>query len=79
MSKDHLTCEEVIEQLFVYLDRELADPELSAAIDEHLERCRDCYTRAEFEKKLRNKVAETTASKAPERLYRRIRGLLDQF
>ncbi len=78
MSRGNLTCEEVIEQLFLYLDGEL-DGELSAHIDRHLENCRDCFTRAEFEKKLRAKVAGSARQRAPERLQRRIRGLLDQF
>lgn len=78
MSKAHLTCEEVIERLFDYLDREL-DAELSADIDRHIERCRDCFTRAEFEKKLRAKIIDATTVKAPDRLRRRIKGLLDRF
>lgn len=78
MSDKHLTCEEVMERLFDYLDREL-DSEISAEIDRHLERCRDCFTRAEFEKKLQAKVADAGTVKAPSRLRRRIRGLLDRF
>lgn len=78
MNNEHLSCEKVMERLFDYLDREL-DGELSAEIDRHLERCRDCFTRAEFEKKLRAKLAGTGTVKAPEGLRRRIRGLLDRF
>lgn len=78
MSDKHLTCEEVMERLFDYLDREL-DGEISTEIDRHLEHCRDCFTRAEFEKKLQAKVNETGTVKAPERLRRRVRGLLDRF
>lgn len=78
MSGDHLTCEEVIERLFAYLDREVDDT-LSSEIDRHLERCRDCFTRAEFEKKLRAKVAGTGRVKAPHHLRRRIKGLIDRF
>lgn len=78
MNTEHISCEEVIEQLFIFLDREL-DEELSERIDHHLARCRDCFTRAEFERRLRARVHDATEAKAPERLHRRIRRVLDRF
>lgn len=78
MSRDNLTCEEVIEQLFIYLDKEL-DADRSAEIDKHLERCRDCYTRAQFERRLREKVGDAAVVKAPDRLHDRIKNLLNRF
>lgn len=78
MNVQSMTCEEVIEQLFDYLDREL-DNEVSERMDRHLERCRDCFTRAEFEKRLREKVNEAVEVEAPDSLRRRIRRVLDEF
>ncbi|SEP01459.1 mycothiol system anti-sigma-R factor [Aquisalimonas asiatica] len=78
MSRDDLTCEEVLEQLFAYLDEELDDTRL-AAIDRHLERCRDCFTRAEFEKHLRERVYRTGTAPAPERLRQRLKEVLDRY
>lgn len=78
MSTRELSCEEVIEQLFEYLDREL-DERRIADIDHHLARCRDCFTRAQFETRLRTRVAAAGTVKAPPRLHRRIRQLLDRF
>lgn len=78
MSGRPLTCEEVIERLFDYLDRELDGPQ-AADIERHLHRCRDCFTRAEFEKRLRARVAATGTAAAPPRLRRRIRELIDRF
>lgn len=78
MSQDDLSCEEVIEQLFEFLDNEL-DPGRSAEIDRHIERCRDCFTRAQFERRLREKVRDAGEAKAPDRLHGRIKGLLDRF
>lgn len=78
MTRENLTCEEVIEQLFAYLDEEL-DGERLAAIDRHLERCRDCFTRAEFEKRLRARVQETGTAPAPRRLRQRLRKVLDRY
>ncbi|MDI5934540.1 MULTISPECIES: anti-sigma factor family protein [Halomonas] len=72
------SCEEVIERLFDYLDREL-DHRQADDIERHLSRCRDCFTRAEFEKRLRARVEAAGTVKAPTRLRHRIRDLLDQF
>lgn len=78
MTEEHISCEEVIEHLFAFLDREL-DDETGERIDAHLQRCRDCFTRAEFEKRLRARVQEAAEEKAPETLHRRIRDLIDSF
>lgn len=79
MNHDHdISCEQVIERLFVYLDGELEDVS-QETIDRHLAHCRDCFTRAEFEKRLRRRVADSVSTQAPERLRSRVRALLDEF
>lgn len=77
MSKD-LTCEEVIDKLLEYLDREL-DAEAEADIARHIETCRGCFSRAEFERKLRQRVTETGEHKAPESLRRRVRSIVSRY
>lgn len=78
MSDRELGCEEVIERLFDFLDHRL-DGGQDDAIHRHLERCRECFSRAEFERRLRERVAEAGTEQAPERLRRRIRTVLDEF
>lgn len=80
MSQEHddISCEEVIERLFTYLDGELDDVS-QATIERHLEHCRDCFTRAEFERRLRARVADSVSTPAPEELRQRVRALLDSF
>ncbi len=73
-----LTCEEVVQRLFPYIDKEL-DDRANAEIAHHLETCRGCYTRAEFERKLKAKVAETGQAEAPERLRKRLKSLIERF
>ncbi len=75
---DRIRCEEVIEHLFAYLDGEL-DPEKRAHIDEHLEECRSCCSRADFERALKHKLARSAEQEPPETLKRRVRQLLDAF
>lgn len=77
MSKE-LSCEDVIDKLLEYLDREL-DAGAEADIARHIESCRACFTRAEFERKLRQRVTETGERKAPESLRRRIRSLVERY
>lgn len=85
MANDHgkhahgkISCEEVIAHLFAYLDDE-ADAEKRSYIERHLEECRACFSRAEFEKALRAKVGRLGDEKAPAALRRRVKALLDQF
>lgn len=78
MTEQHITCDEVIEHLLAFLDREL-DDEFSERIEAHLQHCRDCFTRAEFEKRLRARIREAAETEAPETLHRRIRNLIDSF
>ena len=78
MIEHALTCEEVIERIFDYLDREL-DETTRDQIERHLETCRDCFTRAEFEERLRRKIRAAGSQRAPDQLQRRIRDMLDRF
>jgi anti-sigma factor (TIGR02949 family) len=75
---DKMRCEEVIAHLLEYLDGEL-DAETQAHIDLHLEECRGCYSRAEFERLLRKKVRGLGDEPAPASLQRRLKALIDQF
>ena len=78
MTKQNLTCEEVLQHLFAYLDKEL-DAEASAEIERHLEGCRGCFSRAEFEKKLKARLSETGTGTASESLRARIKSLIERF
>jgi mycothiol system anti-sigma-R factor len=76
--KRTVMCEEVLEHLFAYVDQEL-DAEKKAEVDQHMERCRGCFSRAEFEKRLKARIMATGSSKAPEHLRQRVRSLIDKF
>lgn len=78
MTHDPLDCETVIARLFAFLDGEIADSE-RADIERHLERCRDCFTRAEFERRLKERLAETQSVSAPSQLRDRIKALIARF
>ena len=62
-----IDCEEALRRLFEYLDAELhGDPHRE--MEQHLERCRSCFSRAEFEKRLKA-LQPTFASLAVEAAY----------
>ena len=73
-----LTCEDVLEHLFSYLDQEV-DEEMHTDIEHHLQQCRECYSRADFEQRLKQRIADTGESEAPEKLRRRIKTIIDRF
>jgi mycothiol system anti-sigma-R factor len=77
-AKRTLTCEEVLEHLFTYVDQEL-DAEKKAEVDQHMERCRGCFSRAEFEKRFKARLIEIGVSEAPERARQRVRSLINKF
>lgn len=78
MTEHELKCEEVLRQLVAYLDREL-DARTTADIERHLAGCRGCFSRAEFEKRLKARVAETGSDTAPEQLRRRVKAIIERF
>lgn len=75
---DDIRCEEVIAHLLAYLDGEIDDKKREQ-IDRHLQDCRGCYSRAEFERALRKRVAALGEEKAGAKLRRRIGELIDNF
>jgi anti-sigma factor (TIGR02949 family) len=68
-------CEEALRLLAQFLDRELADVD-HADVDHHLSTCRSCYSRAEFERRLKAELTRLRTSDIPDRLEDRIRALL---
>lgn len=72
------SCEDALRLLAQYLDGEL-EAHSRSRIDRHLETCRSCYSRAEFEKRLKEQVARVGREAAPPRLERRIRTLMHDF
>lgn len=73
-----MKCEDVLRQLLAYLDREV-DAETSALIDRHLEACRGCFSRADFERKLKDHLRAGDETPAPDRLRARIKDIVDKF
>ncbi len=74
-----MNCEQALQKLSEYLDREL-DLETSETVAQHLAACRQCFSRAEFERRLRQLVRRSSeGEQAPPELQERLRRLLRLF
>ena len=73
-----LECEEAIRLVLDYLDNELtgADHE---AMEQHLHTCRSCFTRMEFEKRLKGKIHKIESIEAPQALKEKIKKMTDLY
>lgn len=71
-----ITCAEAVEQLWAYLDGELA-VEDKAALEEHLGFCRVCCGEVEFAEELRGFLARSAAEELPDDVRRRLLSTLD--
>ena len=77
MSKN-ISCIAAMSKLQAYLDNEVGAP-TEDDIDHHLHNCRECFSRAEFEKTLRKKVADIGSSETPEDVQHRLASLIQRF
>lgn len=73
-----ISCEEVLSKLHAYLDQEVDAPS-EAEIDDHLHSCRECFSRAEFERALKQKVAIAADVATPAETRKRLESLIKRF
>ncbi len=72
------SCEQVIQDIWIYLDRRLGDDDL-VHMQKHIELCRSCFSRVEFERLLRESMKQKTNHCCPGKVKDRIKKILDQF
>jgi anti-sigma factor (TIGR02949 family) len=73
-----IECEEAIKMLLEYLDHEL-DHHNHKALENHLHKCRSCFTRMEFEKRLKSIVVDAKEEHASDKLRNRIKKLTENY
>lgn len=74
-----MNCEQVVEHLWPFLDGEL-DVATSDDLRQHLDECRQCFSRVEFERRLRTMVRRSCeCDEAPSELQERMRRLIRSF
>ena len=73
-----ISCEEALRRLAEHLDGELEGVE-HGELQQHLERCSSCYSRAEFERRLKGQLAALREPQVPTTFEARVRALMDRF
>lgn len=77
--REDIGCLQAIEAFYAYLDGELDDPMAIDEFEHHMSHCRSCFSRAEVERLLTERMRESASSSAPQALKSRLRRLLDEF
>lgn len=77
-SEPVMSCEEALRRLADYIKRELA-PSDQDAVERHVSLCRSCFSRAEFDRRLNERLTELGREEAPARLQARVRKLIGGF
>ena len=75
---DKFRCEEALKHLFEYLDKDLSGT-LQQQMEQHMEGCRNCYSRLAFEQTLKSHPGDAATDKAPNMLRGRINNLIKSF
>lgn len=73
-----MTCEQALRLLASHLDHELEE-QAAADVEQHVHRCKSCYSRAEFERKLQLQLADLRSTTVSTGLEQRIKNLLQTF
>lgn len=74
--RNEIDCEEALRRLAEYIDREL-EPEAHDEVERHLDTCRSCYSRAEFERRLKERIrSDIEVDEIPAEFEERVRSLL---
>lgn len=77
MSGRQIDCEEALRRVFELIDHELDDHEREA-MERHLQACKSCFSRADFERRLKGKLGELREG-PPVSAAERIEKLLKSF
>lgn len=78
MTQQELTCEQALHHLFEFLDHEL-EPAERDAMQRHMSTCRSCYSRMDFERRLKEKLGELRREEPVESASERVKRLLESF
>ncbi len=77
-SANLISCEDAIKRVFDYIDGELHGKPREE-LEHHLEACRHCFDRVQFERALKSRLSSLKVDSNPEALRARIETLLDRF
>jgi anti-sigma factor (TIGR02949 family) len=71
-------CELALKRLLDFIDHELSDAEHDG-VERHLRTCRSCFSRMEFESRLKQRLSALPTEDVPSTSRDRIRNLIKRF
>ena len=77
-TSDSISCEQALKLLLEFVDRELHDDERES-MEQHLRACRSCFSRMEFESRLKQRLSTLATEDAPAKSRDRIRAMIKRF
>lgn len=76
---EEIDCAEAIGHLYAYLDGELTDKVALAQFEEHLEHCKSCFSRAQLEGALSNRLKSLYKDEVPDSLQDKLKNIIDKL
>lgn len=76
--KDDVGCEQALKHLVEFVDHELPDSEHDG-VEQHLRICRNCCSRMEFERRLKERLSALSTEDVPSTTRDRVRDLIKRF
>lgn len=74
----NISCDEAIKRIFGYIDDHLQGKP-RAELEHHLEACRHCFDRVEFERLLKSRLSKLHVDPTSEKLRKKVEELVDRF
>jgi anti-sigma factor (TIGR02949 family) len=78
MTRQQIKCEQALKHLFDYIDQEIADGD-RAAMEQHLHTCKSCFSRFEFERRIKARLGQLGGGEVDSQIHDRIRKLFRNF
>ena len=78
MAVNDIDCAQALKRLIELVDRELDDADREV-VERHLQTCRSCLSRTEFERALKGKLRGLSNEDVPSKTLDRITALLQEF
>ena len=76
---DDMSCELALKRLLEFVDHELSDSEHDS-VERHLRTCRSCFSRMEFESRLKQRLSAVLSTEdVPSTARDRVRNLIKKF
>ena len=81
-NNDHehgIDCLEAFDHLYAYLNDEITNPVELKNIEHHLSHCKSCFSRAQMERELNDRLKKSGEVETPEALQSRLDNLLEKL